>query len=161
MHTITLTESEYLSAAALFAPKRKRERKQLIFCAVLFIIGIVALIFNFEITTIIALGGSFGCLIGILGNRILHPRRLRKIFQQQQALRESYIISWSNEGVMSKSDRGSILSPWPHYHGWQENQDVLLLIISDAMFQIIPKRSFETSSELEDFKQHISNHMPA
>jgi len=97
-------------------------------------------------------GGAAGASIGReFWRRFLLPRRARRIFAQQKNLQQPFEIRWDDDGLRGVSERGSSHTPWSDYLKWSQDDRIILLYLSDVMFQMLPKRCFGQPAQLEAF----------
>lgn len=88
--------------------------------------------------------------------RFILPRRARKLFAQQKNLQRPLRFGWDEQGLAWVNESGSGKTAWSDYLKWRENDRVFLLYLSDAMFQMLPKRAFADSERLHSFMDSLS-----
>lgn len=81
---------------------------------------------------------------------VLLPRRLHRLFQEQDSLIPPLSLEITGEGLQGEGDAAA--RPWSNFAKWVENDSVLLLYHSDATFQIIPTRLLENADDLEQLR---------
>lgn len=79
------------------------------------------------------------------------PRRARKQFAQQKNLQRPIEFSWDEQALHWASANGNGQMPWSDYVKRRQNERIVLLYLSDALFQMIPKRCFDEPAQLQDF----------
>ena len=84
-------------------------------------------------------------------SHVLSSRRARKLYRQHKSLHSEAIIGWSDGGFSYKSSLASGLQPWGHYRAWTENKDVLVMFLTDNMFNIVPKHDIPEAA-LEELR---------
>lgn len=95
---------------------------------------------------LIAIGGAAGGVaalavcIGI--NRLLLPRRSRRLFAQQRTLHHEHRTVLDATGFRQHSVRADIALPWGELLRWHVGRDVLLLYSNDMLAYFIPVRAF-------------------
>jgi len=118
---------------------------------------------------LVLIGGQYGYIIGagLIGGavgggvvrefnrRFILPRRARKLFAQQKNLQRPLRFGWDEQGLAWVNESGSGKTAWSDYLKWRENDRVFLLYLSDAMFQMLPKRAFADSERLHSFMDSL------
>jgi hypothetical protein len=79
------------------------------------------------------------------------PRRARRIFAQQKNLQRPFELRWDDDALCGASERGSSNTPWSDYLKSAQDDRIILLYLSDVMFQMVPKRCFGEPAQLEAF----------
>ena len=85
------------------------------------------------------------------------PYRTRRTFRQRKDLQRACSFVATREGLQFASDSVQGIKPWSDYLKWREGRAVLLLYVSDAQYQIIPKRFFEANEALSEFRTMLRN----
>ncbi len=97
---------------------------------------------------IVAYGGmAAGIWFGVL------PWWVRRVYRQQKNLHEAVTLEWDAAGLRARTGRGQAAMAWADYVKRRENEVVLLLYQSDALFQFVPLRvlSGEEAASLAGF----------
>jgi hypothetical protein len=88
--------------------------------------------------------GLFSCLAyamwWLLLDRWLLPRLSRRYYRQAAVLHEPIIVTWSAEGLATRSPMVTTSLPWAAYIGRSEDEATLLFFQTDMLYQFIPKR---------------------
>jgi hypothetical protein len=100
-------------------------------------------------------GGAIGLLlvewwqaqIGIPGNA-------RKFYAQYKRINEPVELSWDAEFLVGQREDGQGKRKWSDYVKFLENDEVMLLYITDALWEVFPKHCFGDAALLEEFRQH-------
>lgn len=92
------------------------------------------------------LAGLAAC-IGI--NRLLLPRRARRLFTQQRTLHHEHHTVFDATGFRQKSVRGDITLPWTELLEWHLGRDSLLLYSNDMLAYFIPVRAFGSGQQAQ------------
>lgn len=94
-------------------------------------------------------GGAIGGAVAYeVARRLFLPWRARRLFAQQRSLQRPVQFTWDAEGLSWSSANGSGRTPWSDYVKWRQNEHILLLYHSDALFQMLPKRAFSSDLQL-------------
>lgn len=80
------------------------------------------------------------------------PRKVRKSFRQRKDLHRPCFYFPSDTGLGAETEGAAGVKPWTDYLKWKEGKSVLLLYMSDDMYQIIPKHFFPSDDDLAKFK---------
>lgn len=97
-------------------------------------------------------GGAAGASIGReFWRRFVLPRRARRIFAQQKNLQQPFELRWDDDALRGVSERGSSNTPWSDYLKSAQDDRIILLYLSDVMFQMVPKRCFDQPVQLDAF----------
>ncbi len=95
----------------------------------------------------LASGGAFALYMVTI-----YPARLgRKMFAQQKNLHRNVSFSFGADGVFCMNANGQANTPWGDYLRWREDKHIVLLYLSSALFQFIPKRTLG-AQELTAFR---------
>lgn len=86
---------------------------------------------------------------------VMLPWNVRRIFAQQKELAAPFEHEITETALNSTSQYGNSVRPWSSFHKWKENQDLLLLYLSDIVFVIIPKH-FCTPEQIEAIRGHLA-----
>jgi len=153
MITGQVTEKEYIAAHTLHRRKMQFLVKKLTLIA--FIIGIV-LFFAFSarlgaVLVCAALGGLLG---EIIQSRFILPSKLRQLYAQVRG-RVDVTYSWDEEKLFLTSEHGQAARSWTDFLKAKESDELILLYINDALYEIIAKRWFGDASDLNAFRAHL------
>jgi len=151
MITGAISSKDYLDA--LRVHRRKVVKQQLLVLGALAAIGVVVAATVNQFIGIILTGAGTGGLIGeFLLSTLALPRRARKIYNQQAALRVNYTYSWDKDGVSVTSANANARRPWSDYIKTLESDDLILLYHSDVVFEIFPKSWFANKEQVDEFR---------
>jgi hypothetical protein len=107
---------------------------------------------NAVLTCTAGFGGMGGAL---LANRILLPRKARRIFAQTPALQRPYQVTWDDHALTSTNQQGAGTYPWAEFHKARELAGIFLIFFSDVMFIMVPKRDFPDDATMQTFRECI------
>ena len=153
--TLTITEQDVISAQRLHARPTPLLSVGLLALAV----GGTAIAY---VQGLFSVGASVGTLIGMFGWLsalffIIIPYRSRRIYRQQKSLHQEHQFEWDDQFVYFHSNDVEGKVRWADFIKVKENRNMLSLYYSDTLFNMIPKRCFSKSEDLEDFKAHFSS----
>lgn len=80
------------------------------------------------------------------------PVRVRRIYAQQRALHEPFEMTFDENGIFANNARADGKLPWEYIHRWRESETLFVLYQMDALFNILPKRCFVSSAEINHFR---------
>jgi len=102
------------------------------------------------------LGGAVGGIVAReVARRFVLPWRSRRVFTQQKSLQRPVEFWWDDDALHGSNDRGSNSTPWSDYVKWRQSERIILLYLSDAMFQMVPKRCFDGPAQLAAFLERV------
>jgi hypothetical protein len=148
-----VTEKEYIAAHTLHRRKMQSLVKQA--TLIVFIVGIV-LFFAFSAKSgLILVCAALGGLLGeFIQNRFILPSKLRRLYAQVRG-RVDVTYSWDKEKLFLSSAHGQAARSWSDFLKAKENDELILLYINDARYEIIAKRWFGDASDLNTFRAHL------
>ncbi len=79
-------------------------------------------------------------LILVLLGYVYLPYRTKKIFAQQKELHLPLKMEISEEGIRFENANSQGMRTWDIFIKWKENQNILMLYLSDLMFMMLPTR---------------------
>lgn len=88
---------------------------------------------------------------------VLVPRRVRRSYAQRKDLQQDISMTVTSDGLETRTERGYNLKPWDDYLTWKEGKSIFLLYFSDQLYQMIPKRFFSTSDDIDAFREILRN----
>jgi hypothetical protein len=83
------------------------------------------------------------------------PRYTRRIYAQQNDLRQVTTILWDDVAYKSKSTSASATTPWSEFYQWYRGDGILLLYRSEAMFNFFPTIGEEFSQAADAIQNHL------
>lgn len=92
-----------------------------------------------------------------LGRRLLLPRRARRLLQQQASMREVASIVWHDQHITFVAQNGQTRHAWGDFAQWFESPLSLVLLQSDHVMNIIPKRCL-TPAQIDDVRVLLAAH---
>ena len=145
-----LTEADYIGSHRLFRRRTRKERiQQLLFCVAISAVISLYVVMQVSasgktapsptgmalITFAITLVGGFTG--GFVLTRLLYiwyESRLRKAFRTDKTLQAAVDMSWNADRLRSNSSYGEFLLPWQDVAYVRENENYILLYITDAKY---------------------------
>ena len=110
--------------------------------------------FSFSIPALRANGWLLAVPIALLaGSAMWVPYRSVRSYRQRKNMQRELRIATSDRGLLGESETGHINAPWTDYLKWKEGDKVFLLYIADDAFQIIPKRFFQSETDVGLFRE--------
>lgn len=73
---------------------------------------------------------------------VVMPIRTRRIFRQQKTLQAPFEIELTDDAFQGSSVHGSLQLPWKDFHKYKQNERLILLYQSDALFHMLARRWF-------------------
>lgn len=149
-----ITENEYIAAHIL----HRRAMQSLVnrITLIMFIVGIASF---FAFSARLGLVLVFAALGGLLGeciqSRLIMPARLRRRYAQMRG-RVDVTYAWNEEKLFLTSERGQVARSWTDFIKAKENDELVLLYINDALYEIIAKRWFGDAGDLDKFRGHVT-----
>jgi len=90
------------------------------------------------------------------------PWRVRRSYAQQREFSVPWEITVTETSLEISNNYGNIKRPWSDFIKWREDDQLLLLYESDALYRVFPKRFFTNSEQLAAIRQKLTeNHIPA
>lgn len=90
---------------------------------------------------------------------VLLPKRIRRLYWQQRALQQPHELDVGDDGIATRHPLGHGVLPWTNVHKWKESGDLFLVYHSDMLFNIVPKRGFESTQAVDDFREKLAAHV--
>src|SRR5262245_53467029 len=89
----------------------------------------------------------------------IHGLRTRIAFKSNPKFRETYRLTFSDEGVHFKTTSIDSKIAWTHYTGTLEDGTVILLIYGRWMYTVIPKTAFDDRAQLTAFTNLVNQYV--
>jgi hypothetical protein len=148
-----VTEKEYIAAHKLHHRKIKSLIQQI--TLIVFVIGIVLFFAFWARSGIVLICAALGGLLGeFVQSRFVLPSKLRRLYAQIRG-RADVTYSWDDEKIFLTSEHGQVARSWTDFLKAKENDELILLYINDALYEIIAKRWFVDASDLHTFREHL------
>ena len=93
----------------------------------------------------------------VLSFAVYRPYRWNQIYRKQKSLSRDVRLTVVPEGLRFADENGDSLVPWSDYTDWKENNSIFLLFLSPVLFQAIPKRAFQDSSAVDEFRELLKS----
>ena len=162
--TFRFTEADLIQAARLFAGRNLSRPKVIVSYLCLWFFSLI--LFTYLLTgstSPSAITSDPGRILGLsilpfalilIWTLWLIPALARRNFRLQRSLHGDFSYGWSTDKLMVSTEYGSFDMPWSHFHGWAENDKMLLLFESDRLYRVIPKRVLSPEQQT-DLRQHL------
>ena len=157
MHEIRvqLTDRDYVQAAQVAAaPSRVTFIVVAVISALIVAAALVAWDSGYGREAVITVSVWCGIVLGArLGQVLWIPVQARQVFRQQRGLHRPHEVSWNDAGLTTTAEDGTWTIPWADFHKSLELEDQFILFLSDAVFVMLPKRAFQDSGQIDEFRQ--------
>jgi YcxB-like protein len=146
-----VTYSDYLAASRLHRCRTAIAINWItIFLA---IIGIVLLFEGYRKWGINLLGAGIGGFVGeFVQTHVLLPRKVKHLYAQYKGITTPIIYEWDADLLRGQSSTGRGERSWKDFAKVREDDNVLLLYITDELYEVVPKSWFNEAAKLEDFR---------
>jgi hypothetical protein len=84
------------------------------------------------------------------------PLRVRRTYRQRKDLQRSCKYLPSDAGLGFETEGAQGIKSWGDFVKWKEGKSVFLLYMSDQMFQVVPKRFFSSTDEVNAFRHLVA-----
>jgi uncharacterized membrane protein YciS (DUF1049 family) len=83
------------------------------------------------------------------------PRYTKRIYAQQNDLRQTTTTIWDEDSFKSHSETATVVTPWANFYQWRRGDGILLLNRSEAMFNFFPTTGEEFSQAADAIQNHL------
>ena len=150
----TITSEDYVAAQWLHV--RPRGTYAVVGIALL-VAAAWAIWYSFSVPS---LRGNGWLLVGSLGLIVASGGWIRykaiRVYRQHKALQRPIHLESTAVGLYGENETGHSTTPWTDYLRWKEGKTLFLLYVSDQMFHIIPKRFFNSESDITEFRNVLA-----
>ncbi|WP_254460733.1 YcxB family protein [Xanthomonas sacchari] len=153
----TITVEDYLATQRLH--QRRALRRLMLAMAVLLLIGLTLCAFarhgsGMAILGVVLAGAGGGGLIGqTIQSAWTMPRKVRRLYAQQAALRHRLTYRWDEAGLEVTWADGHVRRSWRDYVRYRESPQVLMLYQNDILFDLVPTAWFVDAAQRDAFRQ--------
>lgn len=149
-----VTEADYLRAMRLH---RRSSQRVYYFISALTAMSGAAIYICSQQMGIIVMGAGLGGVAGELICSFLYlPWKVRRLYGQHKALQHELKYSWDTTHINLSYVDGQGRHRWTDFARYKEDEHVFLLYLQDGLFELVPKRWFQDSSQLANFRQLAS-----
>lgn len=120
--------------------------------------GLTAILFfvSFGLASTILLGSTFGLLFILLSLLLWRrsiDRQARTLWERETAFHDEVHWTFDEAGVEVRQTGAHSTVSWRRYRQAEELEGVFLIWPQDRLFHIVPKRAFDSTEELERFRE--------
>ncbi len=103
--------------------------------------------------------GVIAAVVGLilLSVPLFRKLGLKKRWQREPILRAKHFVQFSPMGIHYSLNEIESNLDWKYYQSWLETPDEFLLICSNDVFALIPKRAFSDEQIQAEFRQLLSS----
>ncbi len=94
----------------------------------------------------------------LLNNFLQLPRRIHRIYAQQKALHDLVEVTWTDAEIWMRSSHGNSTFKWSDFLKVYNNEKVVILLQSDALFNFIPVRALSDEQAASIIKYYKAAH---
>ncbi|MET0550004.1 MAG: YcxB family protein [Xanthomonas sp.] len=155
-----ITLEDYLIAQRLH--QQRALRRVLLVMTALLLVGLGLFAFarhgsGMAIIGVMLAGAGGGGLIGqTIQSAWAMPRKVRRLFEQQAALRHRLTYHWDEVGLEVTWVDGHVRRSWRDYVRCRENPQVLMLYQNDILFDLVPTSWFTDAAQRDAFRQLVA-----
>lgn len=150
MRPYQITEDEFFAAHALHRGWRP------LITAVLVSAAYATYAFRrIEIEGAVILTGTVVLILFLLPPWI-RKFRLRRIFNEQQTLHETFTVTFDDERVTWDCESGNARIRWENFTRFKEDANIFILFESRNLMRIVPKQVFDDDEELARFRAKLA-----
>jgi YcxB-like protein len=93
------------------------------------------------------------------GLRYLHRRRVRRYFKQTGSTTKRFVYVFRKSGLLLTEPHARHEYDWEAFHDWKELRKMFLVQLSPVTANVIPKRVFKDSAEIDRFRTFLHEHI--
>ena len=161
------TEEDLVEAARLFSGRSVKRPKIIVAYASLWLASLIfflSWISGPGLFDPAAIRDNIGLLIAILilpfalvfvWAKWVIPTMARRNFRQQRAFQAEFTYGWNDERLTVSTEYGHFDIPWHHFVGWAENANIILLLETDRLYRVIPKRVLNPDQQ-HSLRHHLA-----
>ncbi|WP_420009240.1 YcxB family protein [Xanthomonas sacchari] len=155
-----ITLQDYLIAQRLH--QRRAVRRVLLAMAALLLSGLTLFAFARHgsgmamLGVVLAAAGGGGLIGQTIQSAWTMPRKVRRLYAQQAALRHRLTLRWDAAGLEITWADGRVQRPWGDYVRYRENPQVLMLYQNDILFDLVPTSWFADAAQRDAFRQLVA-----
>ena len=86
------------------------------------------------------------------------PARIRRLHAQQRALHESIDVRIVEDGIHVVTPHATSTLPWAHVRRWHEGPEHVVLMQTDVLMVVLPKRDFG-DADLAALREKLNRHV--
>jgi hypothetical protein len=97
-----------------------------------------------------------GSLVVIVAFGLWLPYRTVRTYGQRKGMQRQLRMVPTEAGLVGENETGQATVPWTDFLKWKEGNGAFLLYISDDMFHIVPKRFFQSATDIASFRDMLT-----
>lgn len=161
------TEQDLIEAARLFSGRNVKRPKVIVAYASLWLAGLIFFMSQisgpglFDPAAILDHIGLFiaililpFALVFVWANWLI-PTMARRNFRQQRSFQAEFTYGWNEDRLTVSTEYGHFEMPWDHFVGWAENANIILLLETDRLYRVIPKRVLSPDQQ-HSLRHHLA-----
>lgn len=153
MITGQITDREYIAAGHLHRRRMVAIGRRLL--AALFGGGLLLFFLVGKRPGLALMGGAIGGVIGeFIQSRFFLTPKLRQLYGQIKGIGD-VTYTWDDERLYFTYENGQGSRAWSDFLKARENEELMLLYVNDAMYELVAKRWFATAADLDAFRKHL------
>jgi MFS family permease len=103
------------------------------------------------------LGAGIGGFVGeFVQAHVLLPRKVKHLYAQYKGITTPITYEWDSDLIRGQSSTGKGERSWKDFAKVKDDDEVLLLYITDNLYEVVPKSWFKEAEKLEDFRRYAA-----
>ena len=94
-------------------------------------------------------------LLLVLNFGVYLPWKTRRMYRQQKALQRELTYRFDDSSVFASNENGESTTPWEDYLKWKQNDQMILLYLSDCLYQMIPRSMFGQPDDFDKLSELV------
>jgi len=156
--TVTITEENYIRAGKMqLVPTHKQLINGKFVAFLIVLAGILGPIVFLRQGSMSMIPFGPPCLLAgiLIFPSIVLPTRLKRLYSQQRELHQPLTVEIGEEGIRGSNQLASTTRAWADFVKWIENDEFILLYLSDLQSLIVPKSQVEEHDTIDTIRSHL------
>ena len=147
-------EKEYGEVIRIHLLKSLRTKIDIIIAIILILSGFIFLnYYGYSAIWALMIGaGTLFLFIMLYALYILPPKR----FRQEPKFKDEYILDFSEDGLIFKTEQLNSKLDWSYYNKVWESDKFYLLFYGKGLYTFIPKRAFVSEAQQDQFRKLLN-----